>query len=201
VSALPPFLAPIFTRVGGLLKVVGFPGAGLAETMFDSSDIITASAAAAAAAAAAQATANLSLERATQDTFMVFGDEFVYTVGTPTNGLADTIPYQVSTFTTTNLAAAKTYVQMRAGTWTVSFWTAKRPDAANLTMKIDGVSVVTQLNLYQASANYLYKHTVTGVVVGNDPVKDITIQADGRTNPSSSFVMAVQKIWGYRTGD
>ena len=198
---LPPFLAPLFTRVGGLLQVVGFPGAGTAETMFDITDVITAAAAAQSAAEDSALDAALALNRATWDSLAFFGDEMRYTVGTPIYALSTAAPYLLAVATTTNLASCYMRTQMRQGTWTLRFWTGKRPDAANLSVSIDGNIIVNQLNLYQATNNFLYLHTVTGVVVGTNPIKEIVFLADGHTNPSSGYVMAISKVWAFRTGD
>ena len=201
MSALPPFLAPIFTRVGGLLKVVGFPGAGSAETMFDLSDVIADTANALSVASDAQIAAELALSRATWDSFAFFGDELRYTVGSPIRAVASTVPYNWLTYTATDLASARFDVQMRPGTWTLNILTHKRPDAANLSVSIDGNVVLNALNLYAAANNFVYLHTITGIEVGDDPVKDIVFLADGHTSPSSSYIMVVTKCWGYRTGD
>jgi len=200
MPTLPPFLAPAFSRAGGLLKVLGFPGAGSAETMFDLSDMITDTSAAAAAAAAAQTTANLALNQSTWDSFSFFGDELRYTVGTPIRAIAATVPYNWLTYTTTNLASARFDVQMRPGTWTLNILTHKRPDAANLSVTIDGNLVLNALNLYAAANNFTYLHTITGLTIGTDPIKDIVFLADGHTSPSSSYIMCITKCWGYRTG-
>lgn len=197
---LPPFLNPVFTRAAGLLKAKPFPEAPTEETLYDLSDVLGDVTAAAAAAAAAQTTANEALTRSTWDSFAFYGDELRYTVGTPIRAVSASVPYNWLTYTTTNLASARFDVQMRPGTWTLKLLTHKRPDAANLTVSLDGVVILNQLNLYAAANDFLYLHTITGVVAGTDPIKDIVFLADGHTNPSSSYIMVVTKFWGYRTG-
>lgn len=211
---LPPFLNPVFTRAAGLLKAKPFPEAPTEETLYDLSDVLedvvdasnlasaanTTASNAMSAAAAADAVADEALARATWDSFAFYGDELRYTVGTPASSVQPTFPYCWITFTTTNLASARFDVQMRPGTWTIKILTLKRNDCARLTVSLDGNVILNQLDLYSVAANLGYVHTLTGVVAGTDPVKDLVFLADGHNGASGSFVMSINKVWGYRTG-
>lgn len=135
------------------------------------------------------------------DTFAFFGDELVYTAGTPIFAISSTLPYNFITFTSTNLANCKTTLFLRKGTWTFKFLTIKRNDMARLSVALDGFTIVAALELYAAVADLKFIHTLTGVIVGDTERKVIDFQADGHHASSSSYVMLINKVWGYRTGD
>lgn len=161
------------------------------------------------AADAAQADADAAMAAATGasgangkiDYFVAFGDQFTWLAGTKLVSITDLAPYNLFVGSTTNNARATFGVPLRAGTWTFWVMTARRADAANLLLKIDGASAIAGHNLYKAAPpDYLYITSVAGVTVLNKPIIDIEVWADGHTNPSSGYVMTLTKVWGIRTG-
>jgi len=174
---------------------------GIAKAQDDANKALLDAQSALTMANIANETAQEALIRATWDSFAFGGDELRPVVGSILLSIQATFPYNWIAFTTTNLASMRFDTQMREGTWTLKILTMKRNDACDLTVSIDGVVVLNQLNLYAAAADNDYLHTITGIEVGSDPVKDIVFLADGNTSPSSGFVMVITKVWGYRTGD
>lgn len=179
-----------------LWEAVGLAQDDATKALEDSASALTIANLANTTAAAALAEAS----RKWQDQFAFYGDEMRYNAGTPLSSVQSTFPYNWITFTSTNLANPIMTLNLRPGTWTFKILTFKRNDAANLTLNLNGFTILNKLNLYSLAANLAYVHTLTGITVGVHAQNELWFLADGHTNPSSSYVMVIMKVWGWRTG-
>lgn len=154
-------------------------------------------------AAAAQDTADDALAAAgaaaASPTFGVMMDEAVWNV-TPTRLVNSQYPYNYGVFTTAPAAATKKF-SAQAGTWNIHILTYKGNNAGQLTLDIDGTTILTNLELYVASPAFApYNHNLTSITITGSGWHTLQISCSSKHASSSAYVLLVFKIWGERTG-
>lgn len=159
--------------------------------------------AAQAAADAAQATADAALASsgvANPTTCRVFADELIYVTGTPSTVQSSAVPYGVSVSTTTDLAACRYWVDLKAGTWEFHFNALKRNDCGRVVISLDSIILENTLDLYAAATNIMFVRSYTGITIPADGRYQLGFTVSGKNGSSAGFVFAPYKFWGRRTG-
>lgn len=165
------------------------------EALNDAADAQTAADAAQADADAALAAAG----GAVAPTFGVMMDEAVWNV-TPTRLVSATYPYNYGVFTTAPAAATKKFTA-QSGTWNIHILTYKGSNAGQLTIDIDGTTILTNLELYVASPAFTaYNHNLTSITITGSGWHTLQISCSSKHGSSSAHGLLVFKVWGERTG-
>ena len=175
----------------------GSPGSGKILTSDASGNGTWQTNPAIAAAANAQSLAEQVVNQIYQ--FGFFGDEMHYSSGTPVRLVSSAFPYNWITSTTTIGATALAYFMGSPGTWEIHILTVKNVAYAKVDATIDGTGVLAGYDLYSPTTDYAHEIVLTGIPLTNHQHL-MTFTAVGKNASATGYAMAINKVWGRRTG-